>query len=65
MSRSNLTVFYGPKQVTDDGIFDTIADAIDQHKDFPVSNKSMGGDTAPGTLKTTASRILHSNSTKF
>jgi hypothetical protein len=51
MSRNTLTVFYGPKQITDDEILDTIAQAIDQHKNYTVSNGSMGGDTAPGTYK--------------
>ncbi|KAH0566008.1 hypothetical protein GP486_000599 [Trichoglossum hirsutum] len=51
MSRSTLTVFYGPKQVTDGAVLDHIAQAIDGHKDYVVSNQSMGGDTQPGTYK--------------
>jgi hypothetical protein len=51
MSRSSLIVFYGPRQVTDGGVLDKIAEAIDQHKNYPVSNQSMGGDPAVGTFK--------------
>ncbi|KAI9859495.1 MAG: hypothetical protein M1813_006637 [Trichoglossum hirsutum] len=51
MSRSTLTVFYGTKQVTDGGVLDRIAQAIDGHKDFTVTNQSMGGDPTVGTYK--------------
>jgi hypothetical protein len=51
MSRSTITLFYGPRQVTDAGVLDKIANAIDHHKNYPVSNESMGGDSAVGTYK--------------
>src|SRR5947209_6119599 len=51
MSRSTLKVFYGPKQVTDSNTLDKIAHAIDSHKNYTVSNESMGGDPAVGTYK--------------
>ena len=52
MSRSTLTVFYGPKPITDGNVLNRLAEAIDGHKDFVVSNQSMGGDPAVGTYKT-------------
>ncbi|KAJ9653532.1 hypothetical protein H2198_007314 [Neophaeococcomyces mojaviensis] len=51
MSRNSLTVFYGPKQVTDNHTLNAIADAIDNRKDYRVTNSSMGGDTLVGTEK--------------
>lgn len=51
MSRSTLTVFYGPKEVTDGAVLTEIAKAIDNHKDYVFSNQSMGGDPQVGTYK--------------
>jgi len=64
MSRSTLIVFYGPKQITDGSVLDKIAAAIDSHKDYPVSNSTMGGDTQVGTVKNAIAvyRLAESNS---
>ena len=51
MSRNTITLFYGPKQVTDAAVLNKIASAIDHHQDFTVDNEALGGDPAVGTRK--------------
>ncbi len=49
--RNSLTVFYGPKQITDGGVLDKITASIEKHEDFLVNNDSMEYDPAPQSLK--------------